>query len=56
VLETYAKALEQLNAASDAAARNEQQLRLIRDAPDALQTLKVELAKPVSESPELSQK
>jgi potassium efflux system protein len=53
LVDTYTKAMEQLRAAADSTARGDQQLKLIREAPDSLQTIKAELAVPRSDPPEL---
>lgn len=49
VLEACAKALEHLKAAADAQARSEHHAKLTREAPEALLTLRAQLALPASE-------
>jgi potassium efflux system protein len=55
LIETYTRILEQLRIRADAVARSEQFTKQTREAPDALQELKTELARPVAEQqPEIA--
>ena len=49
--EVYSKTLEHLRAAAESVARSEQQAKLIREAPETLETLRAELAVPPSDKP-----
>ncbi len=51
LIEAYTKSLEHLRAAAESAAQSEQNAKRTREAPERLQTLKAELAKPPFEQP-----
>jgi len=49
ILETYTRTLEQLKASNEANMRSQQLGKLTRESPDALITLKADLARPIAE-------